>query len=759
MLKPWKPPRASPDELACARPANPLELRPLAMNATPIAVYLEGLKAPSGTEPLSEIIETIRTSPELEKAIGEIRAEPDKDRRAELKKKLPAMQCSATRANGGRDVVKHSGLVQLDFDHIGGDAAAKLRDTLEYDPHTAAAFISPSGDGLKALLAIPADLDGHEKAYEAAMAYARDQWKVEPDTSCRDPKRLCFLSHDREAWDKPAEPLDVDKHAPAPEEPPAAPPPQAKNTPAPAAPQGWVILPSGKCGNYESAKTAFGAMRKTGRFFLRGGGVCEVTKLDGIEQIQLVKPAGLSSSIETCGVPVAVYRQLEDGKYALLPGARASHQTAAMWIESAARCDLPSIRSVVKCPPLTWQGGGVVLLPRGFHEPTGTLVLGANAAEEMDHRAALDAIDVILRDFDFVTPSDKARALAMLITPSLVAGGLLRDHVPMFAVEADQSQSGKGYYCELVQTVYGECPSVIGRREGGVGSLDESLAAALVGGRPFIQFDNLRNKLASQFFEMVLTCPRGATVGCRTPHRPEVQIDPSRVIFHATSNGLEMTPDLANRACVIRIRKREGWNPPHYPEGGLVEHVAANRSRFLGAVYDIATRWARKGRPRTGDTRAPGRFRAWGQSLDWIVQELCGAPPLLDGHEQVQLRVSNPGLVWLREIGVRIVSEHADRAEPWTASNLGELAEDCETPIPGIKPGDPEDKAARAVGVIMARLFGNRREVHADDLLVTRQEVTKPREDGNGVRLVKTYRFERVSPSTPTTPARGVDNL
>jgi P4 family phage/plasmid primase-like protien len=226
-LKPWKPPRASPDELACARPANPLELRPLAMNATPIAVYLEGLKAPSGTEPLSEIIETIRTSPELEKAIGEIRAEPDKDRRAQRKRKLPAMQASASQAGAGRVVIEHSGLVQLDIDHIGAAAAAKLRDTLEYDPHTAAAFVSPSGDGLKVLLAIPADLDGHEKAYEAAMAYARDQWKFNPDSSCRDPKRLCFLSHDPEAWCKHANPLDVDKWAPAPEEPPAAPPPQA----------------------------------------------------------------------------------------------------------------------------------------------------------------------------------------------------------------------------------------------------------------------------------------------------------------------------------------------------------------------------------------------------------------------------------------------------------------------------------------------------------------------------------------------------
>jgi hypothetical protein len=60
--------------------------------------------------------------------MAEIRAEPDKERRAQLKRKLPAMQCSAGQAGTGREVLEHSGLAQLDMDHIGGDAAAKLRD-------------------------------------------------------------------------------------------------------------------------------------------------------------------------------------------------------------------------------------------------------------------------------------------------------------------------------------------------------------------------------------------------------------------------------------------------------------------------------------------------------------------------------------------------------------------------------------------------------------------------------------------------------
>jgi len=718
-----------------------------------VAVYAKCTEPPAGTTTLREIIQEIATGKHAEQ-VAAIRAEADPKRRAALKKKLPAAQLSASKAATGRKVLAHSGLVQIDLDHIGSEAAANLRDKIEYDPHVAAAFISPSGDGLKFIVAIPPELDRHAESFAAAANYVRQNYGHTADPACRDATRLCFLSHDAESWCKTAVPLDVEKWAPKPAtggpedgdevEDGGTDEDESKAAPAPPNPKGWVILPSELCGNLESAKTAFAAMRKTKRFYLRGGRACEIQKIDGADPIEILKPARLSSSIENCGVPVAAWGRDRNKKPVLRPGALAFAPITAMWLESAARYDLPTIKSVVTCPPLTTEDGRLVLLPAGYDEPSGTLVLSALVPDQtLDHREALDAIDLMLRDFDFVTPSDRSRALAMLVTPALVAGGLLREHVPLFAVEADKSQTGKGYLCELVQTVYGETASFVGRKEGGVGSLDESLASALVGGRPFIMLDNFRNRLASQFFEMVLTCPRGATVGCRTPHRPEVQIDPSRVIFHCTSNGLEMTEDLANRACVIRIRKRHGWNPPRFPEGGLIEHVAAHRERFLGAVYNLAGTWFDAGCPRTEDSRAPGRFRAWGQSLDWIAQETGGCPPLLDGHEAIQERVANPGLVWLREIGSRILADHPDRLTPWTASNLVELCADYGITIPGTKPDAGEDKAARAVGVVMARALTGQETVQADDILVTREEITVSRGAVGGDKTLKAYRFER----------------
>jgi hypothetical protein len=719
-------------------------------------------KEPAKALPLSDFLNGIKSGT-WEKDIAPLRGLLAENKRGDYdsrKRTLAGATLSVHCLSRGSSLtyeqkaITHSGWLQADFDLkdnpiLATQSSEKRRDLLA-DPHVCCVFVGPSGEGLKAVVAIPADYHRHKAAWLAAEAHFRDVHGLALDKATKDPMRLCFVSHDPNlATSQVFEPLPVPEATPEKVEQPAP----EDSTPHPENPAGWIILPSGHIGNYDSAVTLFSAMKKAGRFFLRGDRTCEVQEIEGSKRVEITKDIELVSTCETLGVPVAVWGKDDKNRPVLRPGARANRSTTGMWLESNVRQILPTIKSIISCPALMLEGDNLIVLPPGYHEPSGTMV---DADFEIDagisHQEALDALELLLRDFDFVTPSDRARALAMLLTPALVPGGLLRGHIPVFGVEANASQTGKGYLCELVQSVYAETPSTVGRKEGGVGSFDESLAAALIYGRPFIQIDNVRGKLASQFFEMVLTCQRGATIGCRIPRRPEVQIDPSRVIFHITSNGLEMTEDLANRACITRIRKREKWNPPRFPEGGLVEHVAANRARFLGAVFHLIARWVEEGRPQTEDTRAPGRFRAWGQALDWIVQNLVGCPPLLDGHEQVQQRMASPGLVWVRDIGTRIIATNPDRANPWTASNIVEFAVEQGIPIPGCKDEVNEDAAARAVGRIMGRLLGSQSEVQADDILVRREETQSEREDGNGFRILKTYRFNNLPLNPPQSP-------
>ena len=132
----------------------------------------------------------------------------------------------------------------------------------------------------------------------------------------------------------------------------------------------------------------------------------------------------------------------------------------------------------------------------------------------------------IIADYSFQTNGDISRGLGSLITPILKLGGFINGSVPMEIVEANDSQTGKGYFVLLRAALYGEMPIYVAAKKGGVGSLDESFASALIKARPFIVIDNYREKLDSQYVESFLTAQGQFSV--RVPHAGELYIDPSR---------------------------------------------------------------------------------------------------------------------------------------------------------------------------------------------------------------------------------------
>ena len=86
---------------------------------------------------------------------------------------------------------------------------------------------------------------------------------------------------------------------------------------------------------------------------------------------------------------------------------------------------------------------------------------------------------------------------------------------------------GKGYRQKLVAAIYCErIYPLIAKREGGIGSFDESISSGLLSGWPFIGLDNLRGRLASQFLESLLTAPEAVSV--RVPYHGNVVVDAMR---------------------------------------------------------------------------------------------------------------------------------------------------------------------------------------------------------------------------------------
>ena len=493
-------------------------------------------------------------------------------------------------------------------------------------------------------------------------------------------------------------------------------------------------VPAGGVGNNASAEIIFPAMGKMKRLFMRGSSVHEIVKGHEAEYLAPLSPERFCSLVEDAGKRVARKEVRKDKDTGVIHTIWRSTtfpvSSAKILLETdASRKHLPPIRQIVNCPIMTAEGE---VLTRGYHAHSGGTYIGAgHNPEEVLFGTAVRALFGILEDFEFAAKSDLSRAFASLISPALKMGGWIKDDFPLDLAEATESQSGKTFRQKLVCRIYNEVPTSITLARGGVGSIDESISAALVKGRPFVTLANMRGKIDSTILEEAL---RGSgRVTCRTL-RNSTEVDCQPFLWQFSTNGAELTRDLANRAIVTRIRKKPaGYSWKKYPEGDLEQHIQSNQSFYLGCVFSIISKWDKEGRSSTKESRHD--FRGWCRALDGIVQ-LCGLEPLLDGHREQQERTANPQLQWLREIILAVKPEQ--HGEQLFTHDLTEIAEECGIEFPGnpYSKDEPYIKAGRILGKIFRDAEGD--SVEVDGFSFSRIEEPDYSPEGKGY-ITKKY--------------------
>jgi hypothetical protein len=185
---------------------------------------------------------------------------------------LPAVTFSGAFSRREDSAIEsHSGLLCV------CDDCAGMRAKLANDPFVQAAFISPTGTGMKALVRIAPDAGAHAQSFAAARKHFKDTYGVSIDESCKNPSRLCYVAHDPAAFTRNEdarllEPLKPEK----PDAPENAPQGGPDEGPIPA---GLMILPKdGQVTNSESAVSIFAKISecKPPAMFIRGGSVVTI---------------------------------------------------------------------------------------------------------------------------------------------------------------------------------------------------------------------------------------------------------------------------------------------------------------------------------------------------------------------------------------------------------------------------------------------------------------------------------------------------
>ena len=147
------------------------------------------------------------------KLVKEIRQTKDKIERNDLKKRLPAICFSGIfQKRKDTSIEEHSGIICLDFD---GYEKKKIllehKERLSKDQYVYSVFISPSGNGLKALIKIPADINNHVNYFNSLEKYFDSKYF---DKTSKNISRVCYESYDplihindkSSVWDTIAEP-------------------------------------------------------------------------------------------------------------------------------------------------------------------------------------------------------------------------------------------------------------------------------------------------------------------------------------------------------------------------------------------------------------------------------------------------------------------------------------------------------------------------------------------------------------------------
>lgn len=143
----------------------------------------------SNTITIEESLQRIKTG-KSKTIVEEIRNTLDKEKQSSMKKRLPLVCFSGVFDIARRDenLVEHSGFIVLDFDHI-EDVETLKHKMIAYN-FVKAAWVSPSGNGVKALVQI-ADKTKHREHFESLREDFPDV-----DKSGINISRACFESYD-----------------------------------------------------------------------------------------------------------------------------------------------------------------------------------------------------------------------------------------------------------------------------------------------------------------------------------------------------------------------------------------------------------------------------------------------------------------------------------------------------------------------------------------------------------------------------------
>ena len=234
-------------------------------------------------------------------------------------------------------------------------------------------------------------------------------------------------------------------------------------------------------------------------------------------------------------------------------------------------------------------------------------------------RAALASLEDLLAEFRFVSPTDRAAALAAIFT-AVVRPSF--PHAPGFHVRAPVFGSGKTYLCELIGAFAGPGGNLKVSYPTTSEEATKVILSLLLVGPAVIEFDDMdtdwiphgvikRMLTAQHITDRILGVSKTATVSTRT-------------LFLGSGNNVGPIRDLLRRVLTIHIDPRCATPATLTYKGSPVEKVRKCRGVYVAAVLTIILAWRKAGSPRAAADSIVTFGGAW--------SDFCRYPLMWLGH-------------------------------------------------------------------------------------------------------------------------------
>lgn len=273
---------------------------------------------------------------------------------------------------------------------------------------------------------------------------------------------------------------------------------------------------------------------------------------------------------------------------------------AAVLFDANSYAHLPVLNGLTRQPYL--RPDGSLMTTAGYDSGTGMFGVFdtrefsvPNNPSRAEAEAALTMLQDLLAEFSFAAKTDRAAALAAILTATIRPSLPL---APMFHARAHVVGSGKSYLCELI-TAFAtpQCgtPTTFPDDDEECRKL---LLAELLRAPAVVEFDNLTGDLMAH--KSLCTVLTSEFLAGRILGVSKTTTVRTRALFLSSGNNVGPVQDMTRRCITIRLDPRvEIPAARTFTRPDLVRDLLRERGRFVSAALTIVRAWIVAGRPKT----------------------------------------------------------------------------------------------------------------------------------------------------------------